>query len=88
MPNTILTTGMAGILGVPMSEGTAPQQWPAYRFHPTLPMICVESEEEEKALPPGYRATQYTEEEADAYAKAAAEAEAHEGEPQTRRSHR
>jgi hypothetical protein len=91
--NTILTASLPGLPEVTMTEdatpyGDEPHRFPAYRFHATLPQVCVESEEEEKALPPGYRATPYTEEEADAYVKAAAEAAAHEDEPHTRRSHR
>lgn len=89
--NTILTTRMAGIIGDPsMAEASPPAesaQWPGYYFHPTLPMVLCESEAEKDALPPGYRPTPYTEEEADAWT--AAQAAHEEGEGHTsRRSHR
>ena len=44
-------------------------KYPGYFFHPSLPMVLVENEEEQKALPAGYRDTPYTEDEADAYAR-------------------
>lgn len=73
-----------------MPDADAPaaaHRWPAYRFHPTLPPVCVADEDEEKALPEGYRDKTWTEEEADAWTKAQAQAE--EGEsPPGRRSHR
>ena len=62
-------------------------KYPAYRFHPTLPPVCVADEAEEKALPEGYRDQTWTEEEADAWTKAQAQAE-EEGSPPGRRSHR
>ena len=64
-----------------MAEASPPvdsAKYPGYFYHATLPMVLCETEAEKDALPPGYRNTPYTEEEADAYAKAAAEAEAHE----------
>jgi hypothetical protein len=70
-----------------MAEEATPAvdpNWPAYRHHPTLPMVLCENEAEEKALPAGYRATPYTEEEADAWTAA----QPTEGEAHTRRSHR
>ena len=91
--NTILTTGMAGILGdTPMAEASPPadsSKYPGYFYHPTLPMVLCETEAEKDALPPGYRPTPYTEEEADAWTKAqaAVQEEAEEGHT-GRRSHR
>ena len=90
MPNnTILTTSIAGRVETPMPEETAEsQKYPAYRFHATLPQVCVENEAEEKALPEGYRDKPWTEDEADAWTKAQAQA-AEDGEGHTpRRSHR
>jgi hypothetical protein len=47
-----------------MPETTDPSQtYPAMRFHPTLPPVTVQNEEEDKALPEGYRATVWSEEE-------------------------
>ena len=86
--NAILTTSIAGRVETTMAEDVSSSaKWPAYRFHPTLPPVCVANEEEEKALPEGYRDKTWTEEEADAWTKAQAARE--EGEGQTsRRSHR
>ena len=92
--NTILTSRMAGIIqgDAPMAEASPPAdstKYPGYFYHPTLPMVLCENEAEQAALPPGYRPTPYTEAEADAYAKAAAEAQKPEDDdPPTRRSHR
>jgi hypothetical protein len=50
-----------------MPEPTASELWPAMRFHPTLPPVTVANEEEEKALPEGYRAKVWEEDEAEAW---------------------
>lgn len=70
-----------------MAEEQAPPvdpNYPAYRHHPTLPMILVDNAAEETALPEGYRATPYTEEEAEAWTAAHPPPE----ETPARRSHR
>jgi hypothetical protein len=46
-----------------MPEPTASEKFPAMRFHPTLPPVTVQNEEEEKALPAGYRAQVWSAEE-------------------------
>lgn len=46
-----------------MPEPTASEKYPAMRFHATLPPVTVQNEEEEKALPAGYRAKVWSEEE-------------------------
>jgi hypothetical protein len=46
-----------------MPEPTASEKFPAMRFHPTLPPVTVQNEDEEKALPAGYRAKVWSEEE-------------------------
>jgi hypothetical protein len=62
--NVILTRTVAGIIGESMPETTEPnQKYPAMRFHPTLPPVTVQNEEEEKALPEGYRDKVWSEEE-------------------------
>jgi len=61
--NIIITRTMAGVVGDVMPEPTASEKYPAMRFHPTLPPVTVQNEEEEKALPAGYRATVWSEEE-------------------------
>jgi len=61
--NVIITRSMAGMVGARMPEPTASELWPAMRFHPTLPPVTVASEEEERALPAGYRAKVWSEEE-------------------------
>lgn len=76
---------------MPEASPPASNQFPGYWFHPTQPMVLCENEAEAKALPPGYKNTPYTEEEADAWSKAAARVEdkADEpDEPHARRSHR
>jgi hypothetical protein len=74
-----------------MTEDAAPYgasaQFPGYFHHATLPMVLCETEAEKDALPPGYRTTPYTEEEADAWTKAQASHDEGESHP-TRRSHR
>jgi hypothetical protein len=63
MANVILTRSMAGMVGASMPEPTASEKYPAMRFHATLPPVTVQNEEEEKALPAGYRAKVWSEEE-------------------------
>jgi hypothetical protein len=54
-----------------MSEQQASSAlYPAMRFHPTLPPVTVQNEEEEHALPAGYRAKVWSEEEIAAAARA------------------
>lgn len=53
-----------------MPEPTASEKYPAMRFHATLPPVTVANEEEEKALPAGYRAKVWSEEEIAAAARA------------------
>jgi hypothetical protein len=75
-----------------MADATPPtsETLPGYFYHPTLPMVLCENEAEKDALPPGYRATPYTENEADAWTKAQAsvQAKADDDDPPGRRSHR
>lgn len=49
-----------------MAEDTPSDRWPAYRFHATLPMVLVQNEEEEQALPAGYRDRPFSAEETQA----------------------
>jgi hypothetical protein len=68
-----------------MPETTDPSQtYPAMRFHPTLPPVTVQNEEEEKALPEGYRSQVWSEEEiaAQATPHARPPAPAHEEPPE------
>jgi hypothetical protein len=66
--NIIVTRTVAGIVGASMAdEPTVSDKYPAMRFHPTLPPVTVANEEEEKALPDGYRSKVWEEEEAEAW---------------------
>lgn len=66
--NILVTRTVAGILGGPMPDDTTVRaQYPAKRFHPTLPPMRVLSAEEDQALPDGYRATVWSEADADAW---------------------
>jgi hypothetical protein len=77
-----------------MPEPTASEKYPAMRFHPTLPPVTVQNEEEEHALPAGYRAKVWSEEEIAAQAASPARppapssADAPEDEPPHARSRR
>jgi hypothetical protein len=89
MPNNvILTRTMAGIVGDGMPEPTASEKYPAMRFHATLPPVTVQNEEEEKALPAGYRAKVWSEEEIAAQPTAPAPDVPPGEEPPRPRSHR
>jgi hypothetical protein len=71
-----------------MPEPTASEKYPAMRFHATLPPVTVQNEDEEKALPAGYRAQVWSAEEIAAQATPPAPDVPPGDEPPRPRSHR